>query len=147
MHREDPPVDRALRAIPPHRRFIVAYANPDRPQIVMTLHSKDDDTGDSYATRTLTLEDAGLVIFDSRNSFKDIVAPRDADGVSEQVRALVYAFADECGVGDEDLYFGGRRGGGNSRTERLELPPAWTDPGRVRRAQDAFRRTEKRTAT
>lgn len=134
----DDPIDRALRSVPVDRLFVVAYANPDKPQLVLTLHSKDDSAGESYATRTISLEEDGLVIFDTRNSYKDVVAPRGPDGIEGQVRALVQAFADECGIADEDLYFGSRRAGKAARTDALELPASWRDPARLARARAAF---------
>lgn len=140
----DNPIDLALRGVPPERRFVVAYANPDKPQLVITLHSKDDSAGESYVTRTITLEDDGLVIFDSRNSYKDVVSPRSADGIGEQVRALVHAFADELSIADGDLYYGGKRADKATTTDSLELPAVWSDPARIARAQAAFKDREKR---
>ena len=140
----DNPIDLALRAVPPERRFVVAYANPDKPQLVITLHSKDDGAGESYVTRTITLEDEGLVIFDSRNSFKDVVFPRSADGIGDQVRALVHSFADELSIADGNVFFGGRRGDKATTTDALELPAVWSDPERIARAQAAFKNRERR---
>lgn len=139
----DNPIDRALRAVPPDRRFVVAYANPDRPQVVLTLHSKDGSP-DALATRTITLEDEGLVIFDLRNSFKDIVAPSGPEAIGEQVRALVYAFANECEIADKDLYFGGGRPGSTTTTPMLQLPDAWTDRERIGRAQAGFKEVDQK---
>lgn len=121
---------------------MVAYANPDKPQVVLTLHSKDGDAG-ALATRTVTLEDEGLVIFDLRNSYKDIVAPSGPEAIAEQVRALIYAFANECEIADKDLYFGGGRPGSTTTTDTLALPEAWTDRQRISRAQAGFRSADK----
>jgi len=140
----DSPIDLALRAVPPGRRYVIAYANPEKPQLVITVYSKDDSACESLITRTITLEDEGLVIFDSRNSFKDVVFPRSADGIGDQLRALVHGFADELSIADGDLYYGGKRAGKATTTDALELPTVWSDPARIARAQTAFRDREKR---
>lgn len=117
-------------------KFMVVFSNPEKAMITCTIHSYSDSQGEVYASRSLTLGDEGLIVYDDKDTYRDMLMP--SKEIESQVKGLISQFAEENGVSPEEVHYSGMSGGKPKQSDSLELPSTWKDPTLIRKIQKTW---------